>query len=110
LPVHTVPSSVVAALTLVAGYAVAAATGVRPLGGLVLLAGLGLCWVLWTDLAGRTAALALVVAFVVAFIGSHLLALAIGAWPSVLVVAALMAGLAWLVADCRAPASRAAER
>jgi hypothetical protein len=108
--VHALPSSVVAALTLVVGYAVAAATGVRPLGGLVLLGGLALCWVLWTDRAGTTTAVTLVVAFVVAFAGSHLLALAIGAWPSVLVVAALMAGLAWLLADRRAPVPRAAER
>jgi hypothetical protein len=46
----------------------------------------------------------------VAFAGSHLLALVIGAWPSVLVVAALMAGLAWLLADRRALASTAVQR
>jgi hypothetical protein len=102
---RTLPSSLLASLTLVAGYAVAAGTGVRPLGGLVLLAGLALCWVLWSARAGTTTAVALVVAFGVAFAASHLLARAIGAWPSVLVVATLMGGLAWLAADRRAPAA-----
>jgi hypothetical protein len=100
------PSSLVAALTLVLGYAVAAGTGVRPLGGLVLLAGLALCWVLWTARAGTATAVLLVVGFAVAFAASHLLALAIGAWPSVLVVSGLMAGLAWLLADRQVPAAQ----
>ena len=103
---RVVPSSLVAALTLVLGYAVAAGTGVRPLGGVVLLAGLAFCWVLWSARAGTTTAVTLVVAFGVAFAGSHLLALVISAWPSVLVVAGLMAGLAWLLADRRAPVAQ----
>ena len=107
---RAIPSSLVAALTLVVGYAVAAGTGVRALGGIVLLVGLALCWVLWTGRAGTTTAVVLVVAFGVAFAGSHLLALAIGAWPSVLVVAGLMAGLAWQLADRRAPVSQIAQR
>jgi hypothetical protein len=97
----SVPSSLVAALTLVVGYAVAAGTGVRPLGGIVLLVGLGVCWVLWTNRAGTTTAVILAVAFVIAFAASHLLALAIAAWPSVLIVAAVMAGLSWWLADRR---------
>ena len=52
----------------------------------------------------------LVVAFGVAFAASHLLAVVIGAWPSVLVVAALMGGLAWLLADRRVPVSRVSQR
>jgi hypothetical protein len=104
--VRAAPSSLVAALTLVLGYAVAAGTGVRPLGGVVLLAGLAFCWVLWSARAGTTTAVTLVVAFGVAFAGSHLLALVISAWPSVLVVAGLMAGLSWLLADRRAPVAQ----
>jgi hypothetical protein len=92
----------VAALTLVLGYAVAAGTGVRPLGGLVLLAGLAFCWVLWSARAGTTTAVTMVVAFGVAFAGSHLLALVMPAWPSVLIVAGLVAGLSWWLADRRA--------
>jgi hypothetical protein len=98
---RAVPSSIVAAATLVLGYAVAAGTGVRALGGVVLLAGLAFCWVLWRDRAGTSTAVTLVVAFGVAFAGSHLLALVIPAWPSVLVVAGLMAALAWILADRR---------
>jgi hypothetical protein len=37
-----------------------------------------------------------------AFIASHLLALAIGAWPSVLFVSAALAAVAWTQADARA--------
>ena len=107
---HTLPSSLVAALSLVVGYAVAAGTGVRPLGGLVLLAGLAVCWVLWRERAGTTTAVTLVVAFGVAFAASHLLALAIGAWPSVLGVSALMAAVAWRLADRRVPVSRVSQR
>lgn len=98
---RAVPSSLVAALTLVLGYAVAAGTGLRPLGGVVLLIGLACCWVLWRARAGTSTAVTLVVAFGVAFAGSHLLALVIPAWPSVLIVAAGMAGLAWQLADRR---------
>jgi hypothetical protein len=101
--VRAVPSSLVAALTLVLGYAVAAGTGVRPLGGVVLLVGLAYCWVLWTDRVSTATAVALVVAFGVVFAGSHLLALVLPAWPSVLIVAGLMAGLSWWFADRRAP-------
>jgi len=103
---RAVPSAVVAALTLVLGYAVAAGTGARPLGGLVLLAGLAFCWVLWNARAGTRTALALVVAFGVAFVGSHLLALVIPAWPSVLIVAVAMAALSWRLADRRAPVAQ----
>jgi hypothetical protein len=99
---RSLPSSLVAALSLVLGYAVAAGTGVRPLGGIVLLVGLGVCWVLWTNRAGTTTAVVLVLAFIIAFAVSHVLALAIPAWPSVLIVAAVMAGLSWWLADRRA--------
>jgi hypothetical protein len=99
---RSLPSSLVAALTLVLGYAVAAGTGIRPLGGIVLLVGLGVCWVLWTTRAGTTTAVILVVAFIIAFVASHLLALTIPAWPSVLIVAAVMAGLSWWLADRQA--------
>jgi hypothetical protein len=94
----TVPSAPIAALSLVIGYAVAAGTGVRALGGLVLLIGLAVCWVLWIR-RGTATAVTLVVAFAIAFAGSHVLALLIGAWPSVLVVAAVMAAMAWRLAD-----------
>ena len=48
------------------------------------------------------------VVFLALFVGSHLLALAVGAWPSVLTVAAAMWAVAFVVADReRAPAPAA---
>lgn len=82
-------TALVAALSLVAGFGVAELTGVRALGGLVLVAALAWCAVRW---ARRSVllAVALVVLYLGAFIGSHLLADALGAWPSVLTVAVLV--------------------
>lgn len=97
----SVPSAPVAALSLIVGYAVAAGTGVRALGGLVLLLGLAWCVVLWRSSAGTSTAAGLAAAYLVLFVVSHLLALAIGAWPSVVVVAVTIGALAWRLADAR---------
>lgn len=93
-----VPSAAVVAALLVAGYGAARATGVRPLGGVVLLAGLAVAAHDWQRkgpvvLAGLTAA------YLAAFGLSHPLAKKIGAWPSVLTVTAADAALTWAVAD-----------
>lgn len=95
------PTSALAAGSLIAGYAVAAGTGSRPLGGVVLVAG-GLCCVrIWTQRHGpRTAAELAGVGFS-AFVLSHLLALAIGAWPAVLTVAAATGAIVWVRSDAR---------
>ncbi len=96
------PTAPVAAGTFVLGYAVVAATGSRTLGGVVLLIGGAWCARVWAQRHGtRTAATLLGVAFG-AFVASHLLALAIGAWPSVLLVSAAVALAAWTRADARA--------
>jgi hypothetical protein len=89
----------VAGGSLIAGYAVAAATGSRPLGGFVLAAGGLACVELWRRRRGARTAAALGTAGLSAFALSHVLAQAIGAWPSVLTISALMALLAWAVAD-----------
>jgi hypothetical protein len=102
--VTRVPSALVAAVTLLVGYAVAAGTGLRALGGVVLLAGLAWCAVVWRRSRSTTVAAGLSVAFLALFVLSHLLARAIGAWPSVVVVSLTMAALTWPVAD--APARR----
>ena len=94
-------TALVSALSLVVGYAVAAGTGVRALGGVVLLVALAWCVLRWRALAGTPTAAGLAVAYVALFVVSHLLARAIGAWPSVLAVAAAMGGLAWTLADAR---------
>jgi multisubunit Na+/H+ antiporter MnhG subunit len=92
--------SLVAAASLVVGFAVAQATGVRSLGGLVLLAAVSWCCLRWRRAAGWPMAVGLVLLYVTAFVGSHLLARVIGAWPSVLTVAAVV-GLASLAATRR---------
>jgi len=93
------PSSLFAAAGLIGGYAVAASTGNRPLGGVVLALGGATAGVLWYQRASKPAATALVVTYVAAFGLSHVLAKQIGAWPSVLSVTVVTAAAAWVVAD-----------
>lgn len=96
------PTSLLSAGSLVAGYAVAAATGVRPLGGVVLAAGGALCAREWARTSGRGTSAALLTTYVVAFGASHPLAEQVGAWPSVLTVAAVTGVAAHLASDRRA--------
>jgi hypothetical protein len=103
---HT-PTAPVAGASLIAGYAVAAGTGSRPLGGLVLLAGGLWCVREWTRRNDARTAATLACAGLAAFIASHVLALAIGAWPAVLLVAVALTLATWLRADARALASPA---
>lgn len=97
-------TAALAAGGLIAGYAVAVATGSRPLGGVVLLAFALPCVAIWLKRDGRRVAAGLTAAGVIAFIGSHVLALAIGAWPAVLVVATATAAICWRVSDAPARA------
>jgi hypothetical protein len=93
------PTAPIAAASLIAGFAVAVSTGSRPLGGVVLA--LGGVWCIWTwrrRHGVRTAASLGCVGFA-AFVLSHLLGLAIGAWPSVLLVSAGVAVVVWRRAD-----------
>jgi len=102
------PTAPVAAGTLIAGYAVASSTGSRPMGGVVLLVGGIWCIRTWNRRHGpRTAATLAGVGFG-AFVLSHLLAPAIGAWPSVLLVSAATGAAAWTRADARAIGPREA--
>jgi hypothetical protein len=82
------PTAPVAALALVLGFAVAEITGVRALGGLVVAAGLGWCVLRWRTRIGWGRTVGLAVLFLLAFVGAHILAGPIGAWPAVLAVAA----------------------
>ncbi len=82
-----------------AGFGVAASTGSRPLGGIVLAAG-GLCCVrIWNRRHGPRTAAALAGVGFSAFVLSHVLALAIGAWPSVLTLAAVTGAIVWVRSD-----------
>ena len=97
-----VPTAPVAAGSLIAGYTVARASGVRQLGALPLALGAGWCARRWRRAAGTPVAAALLSIYVGAFGGSHPLAKKIGAWPSVLTVAAVSAGASWALSDRRA--------
>lgn len=81
----------VVALSLIVGFAVATLTGVRWLGGIVLVAGgLWCAWRLWS-VAGVWRTLVIAVVYVAAFAVSHPLGHVIGTWPSVIVVALIAA-------------------
>jgi hypothetical protein len=96
---RALPTAPVAATSLIVGYAVVAVSGSRPLGGLVLALGGLWCIVTWARRHGTRTAVGLGCAGFGAFVASHLLALAIGAWPSVLITAAGLAVAAWVWAD-----------
>ncbi|HMJ03024.1 MAG TPA: hypothetical protein VK506_08775 [Conexibacter sp.] len=93
------PTSPLAAGGLLLGFAVAELTGVRAIGGVVLFAAALACGLRWRLLLGLPRALALVAVFLVGFALSHPLGDAIGAWPAVFVVSAVVGAIAWRVAD-----------
>ncbi len=95
------PTAPVAAGSLVGGYLVASRSGNRQLGGGVLLAAAAWLTRSWRRDVGTPAALGLLATYLGGFGGSHPLAKKIGAWPSVLAVAALSGLASWLVADRR---------
>jgi hypothetical protein len=90
-----------AAAGLIGGYAVAVATGSRPLGGLVLAACGLVCIAAWLRRDGRRTATLLTIAGLAAFALSHVIGLIIGPWPAVLLAAASAGVLCWRVSDSR---------
>jgi hypothetical protein len=95
------PSSVLVAVGLAAGFGIAQATGIRALGGAVFaLGGLGAAW-LWTQRRGWAVALGLGGLYVGAFVLAHVLALGAGwpAWLAVSLVTLSAAGITYSVAD-----------
>ncbi|MGN6867134.1 MAG: hypothetical protein ACTHMY_01900 [Solirubrobacteraceae bacterium] len=97
------PTAPLAAAALIGGYGVAVTTGSRALGGVVLvLLGL-LCVAIWARRDGWRTTIWLSVEGLGAFALSHAIALAIGAWPAVLVVAAITAAACWRFSDSRRP-------
>lgn len=97
--VRPIPTAPIAAASLIVAYAVAVSTGSRPLGGVVLAIGGLWCIQAWMHRHGTRTAAMLACFGLGAFVLSHLLALAIGAWPSVLLVSAAVAAVAWTRAD-----------
>ncbi len=84
----------VAAATFFAAFGAAELTGVRAIGGLVLLAGGVWCGRAALPIAGPQRTIALLAIAVGLFVVSHPLGEAIGAWPAVAVSAALVAAAA----------------
>jgi hypothetical protein len=95
-----VPSSVLTAAGLAGGFAVANKTHNRRLGGAVWLAAGALCLPRWLAVGALPTGM-LSVSYAGAMGGSHPLAKKVGVWPSVAMVSAGMAALAWAVADRR---------
>ena len=90
-----------AAAGLIGGYAVALASGSRPLGGVVLGAFGLACIAVWLRRDGRRTAALLTATGLFAFALSHALGAVIGAWPAVLLVAGATAAVCWTVSDAR---------
>ncbi|HEX4805001.1 MAG TPA: hypothetical protein VFU94_03790 [Conexibacter sp.] len=99
------PTWPIAAGALLLGFAVAVASGSRPLGGVVLFLGGLACGLRWRVLLGLGRALALVGVFLAGFAVAHPLGHAIGAWPAVLLVALVVGAVSWRVADRPAAAA-----
>jgi hypothetical protein len=95
------PSALLVAGGLVIGFGVAQGTGLRWLGGL-LLVGTGLAAArLWVARRGWAVAVVLGLVYLAAFVLSHVLALGLGvpAWISVALVTLAAAGVTYVVAD-----------
>jgi len=105
-----VTTAPLAATGLIAGFAVAVASGSRPLGGAVMAACGLACIAVWLKRDGRRVALQLTGVGLAAFVLSHLLGLVIGAWPSVLVVSAVTAAFCWRLSDAQRGRSRLSRR
>jgi ABC-type siderophore export system fused ATPase/permease subunit len=87
----------VAAATFLAAFGAAELTGVRAIGGIVLVA--GGAWCAWAALrlSGRAATAALVAIALALFVVSHPLGQVIGAWPAVILSAVGVATAAALL-------------
>jgi hypothetical protein len=95
------PTASLAAAGLIGGFAVATATGSRPLGGVVLAACGSACIIVWRRREPLRTTVWLTAAGLLAFAVSHALGLIIGAWPAVLLTAGAAAALYWRVSDSK---------
>jgi hypothetical protein len=97
-----IPTAPVAAGVFIASWAVVAASGSRPAGGVVLAAGGAWCIREWQRRHGMRTAVELGGLCAGGFVASHVLALALGSWPAVLLVAGTCSAVIWARADARA--------
>lgn len=94
-----VPTAPVVAAGLVGGFAAARYSGRRELGGVVLAAAGAWCGREWLRGSGPGVTGLLLGVYAAGFGASHPLAKRIGAWPSVLTVAAVSSAASHLLAD-----------
>ena len=85
-------AALLAALTLIIGFAVASLTGNRALGGIVLVIGGAVCAWLWWRLAGPWRAAICVAIAGIAFVVSHPLGALLTSWGAVVLVSVATAG------------------
>jgi hypothetical protein len=100
---HSRPTAPLAAASLIVSYGAVVASGSRALGGVALALGAAACVVVWNRRHGPALAARLAGVGVLAFVASHLLGLAIGAWPAVLLTATAGGTIVWAYADRRRP-------
>lgn len=98
-PASDVQTAPVAALGLVGGYLTARETQIRPLGGVVLALAGAYAGRTWLAKGGAAETAALTAIYLGGFGASHPLAKKIGAWPSVLGVAAASAAASYALVD-----------
>jgi hypothetical protein len=98
---NRIPTSLLAATGLIAGFGTAIGTGSRPLGGAVMAAFGLTCIYFWVKRDGRQTAVRLTLVGLAAFVFSHVLGLLIGSWPAVFVVSALTAWACWRWSDSK---------
>ena len=98
-PAQTVQTAPLAALGLIGGYLTARETQIRPLGGVVLALAGAYAGRTWYAKGGAAETAALTAIYLGGFGASHPLAKKIGAWPSVLTVAAASAAASYALVD-----------
>ncbi|MFI2752886.1 hypothetical protein ACGIF2_05570 [Cellulomonas sp. P22] len=96
-----IPTALIAALTLVVGFAVGQVTHVRALAGVVLVAGVAWCAVRAVPRVGWWRVAVVVLVGGAAFVGSHLVAQTVGAWPAVVLAALVLGAATWWLVDAR---------
>lgn len=97
---HRIPTAVVAALALVVGFGTAELTGLRWIGGVVVVVGAAWCLVRSWRTTTWWRLVAVVLLGAACFVGSHVLAGTLGPWGSVALVSAVLAlGVVLLVDD-----------
>lgn len=97
----TLATAPVVVVGLVGGWLSARATGVRPVGGLVLAAAGALAARSWYARGGAGEAFGLAAVYLGAFGISHPLAKRVGPWPAVLTAAGAVAAAAHWVSDIK---------